>query len=296
MQIRKFAAIDIGSNAIRLLVHNVIEQTGQETRFRKSSLVRVPVRLGEDTFVKGEISERNIERVVATMKSFRLLIQVMGVEKFRACATSATREASNGAELLRRISEESGISVDMIDGQQEATIIAATDLNDLIRNEEDYLFIDVGGGSTEFSLITKGVISTSRSFRIGTVRLLNKMVDPGEWEALENWLKNLRIDGEKFSIIGSGGNINKLHKMSGRKPGEALSYLWLNTQFHFLNSMSWEARVAELGLNPDRADVIIPATQIFLNAARWSGAKKIQVPKIGLSDGIIKSLYYGTAP
>ncbi|MGB5360791.1 MAG: exopolyphosphatase, partial [Eudoraea sp.] len=291
MNIRKFAAIDVGSNAIRLLVHNVIEERDKETRFRKNVLIRVPVRLGEDSFTKGAISEFNTERIVKTMKSFSLLMEVIGVEKYKACATSAMREARNGNKVIARILKESGIAIELINGKEEASIIASTDLKKLIQTDQSYLYIDVGGGSTEFTLFTKGRIKVSRSFKIGTVRLLNNMVNEDIWNDIEKWIRKISKGTSKISIIGSGGNINKLHKLSGRREGEALSNIWLNAQYNFLNSMSYEDRISELGLNPDRADVIIPATRIFLFSAKWSGARKIHVPKIGLSDGIIKTLY-----
>ena len=291
MKIRKFAAIDIGSNAIRLLVHNVIEQKDKETQFRKSSLVRVPVRLGEDSFTVGEISERNVERLSNTVKAFKLLMDVNGVEKYMACATSAIREANNGYEIIEKIYNESGVKIEIIDGKKEAAIIASTDLAQLIQKDKSYLYIDVGGGSTEFTIFTDGKIKVSKSFKIGTVRLLNNIVGEAIWKQLEHWIKENTKDFAKLTIIGSGGNINKLHKMSGRKMGEPLSYIWLNSQYHLLEKMSYEERVLELGLNPDRADVIIPAIRIYLSATKWSGAKKIYVPKIGLSDGIIKLQY-----
>lgn len=292
MNIRKFAAIDIGSNAIRLLTHNVIEESGKVTQFRKSALIRVPVRLGEDSFTVGEISEYNVERMIKTMKAFKLLMEVACVEKYRACATSAMREANNGNEVIQLIAEEAGVVVELIDGKQEAAIIAATDLKEIIRDNQSYLFVDVGGGSTEFTLFTDGKMKLSKSFKLGTVRLLNGLVSDGTWNKLKEWITTNIKNSPKLSIIGSGGNINKLHKLSGRKEGQALSQIWLNAQYHFLESLSYEERISELGLNPDRADVIIPATRIFLSAAKWSGAKKIHVPKIGLSDGIIKELYY----
>ncbi len=292
MRIFKLAAIDIGSNAIRLLIHNIIEIKDKKTEFRKSSLVRVPIRLGEDSFTVGEISDRNVNRMIDAMKAFRLLMNVNGVESYMACATSAIREANNGYEVIEKIREESGINVEMIDGKKEAAIIAFTDLKELINNDQAYLYVDVGGGSTEFTLFSEGKMMVSKSFKLGTVRLLNDMVGKKVWEQLEFWIKEHTSNVSKISIIGSGGNINKLHKMSGRKIGEPLSYIWLNAQYHFLESMSYENRISELGLNQDRADVIIPATRIFLSAAKWSGAKKIHVPKIGLSDGMIKTLYY----
>lgn len=296
MKVRKYAAIDIGSNAIRLLTHNVIEEEGKDTLFKKSALVRLPIRLGEDVFSKGRISERNEERLINALKAFQLLMEVHGVEKCMACATSAMREAENGVEVIQQILDATGIKIHMIDGEKEASIIASTDLKNLIRKEETYLYIDVGGGSTEFTVFSEGKIKISESFRIGTVRLLNGMVKESLWMQLEDWLKKNVRGLPKLSIIGSGGNINKLHKMSGRKLGEPLSYIWLKAQYQFLQSLSYEERISELGLNPDRADVIVPATEIFVSSAKWISAKKIHVPKIGLSDGIIKNLYYSDLP
>lgn len=292
MKVRKYAAIDIGSNAIRLLVHNVIEEEGKDTLFRKSALVRLPIRLGEDVFKNGTISKRNEERLLNAMKAFQLLMEVHGVEKYMACATSAMREADNGQLVIDNILAASGVRIQLIDGEREASIIASTDLKDLLGKNETYLYIDVGGGSTEFTVFSEGKIKISESFKIGTVRLLNGMVGDSMWNELERWLKKQVKGLPNLSIIGSGGNINKLHKMSGRKEGESLSYIWLRAQYNFLDSLTFEERVSELGLNPDRADVIIPATKIFVSSAKWSGAKKIHVPKIGLSDGIIKTLYY----
>ncbi|SFW20683.1 exopolyphosphatase / guanosine-5'-triphosphate,3'-diphosphate pyrophosphatase [Sinomicrobium oceani] len=292
IKIRKFAAIDIGSNAIRLLINNVIEETGKEPQFKKSSLVRVPVRLGQDSFTVGEISRSNAVRMIDAMKAFKLLMKVHNVENYMACATSAMREANNGNELAEEIEKKSGVHIEIIDGKKEAAIIASTDLHEFIDSEKSYLYVDVGGGSTEFTIFTKGKIATSKSFKIGTVRLLNDMVEEGVWKEIEKWIKKSTRNLKSLSLIGSGGNINKLYKMSGRKAGEPLSYIWLNAQYQFLQSISYEDRISELGLNPDRADVIIPATRIFLSATKWSGAKKIHVPKIGLSDGIVKLLYY----
>ncbi|WP_421809029.1 Ppx/GppA phosphatase family protein [Flagellimonas sp.] len=292
MLIRKFAAIDIGSNAIRLLINNVIEQKDKPTLFKKSELVRVPVRLGEDSFLRGEISENSMKRLVKTMQSFDLLMQVYGVEKYMACATSALRDAKNGQEVIEKIQRESNINIEIIDGKREAAIIASTDLKDVIKTDRLYLYVDVGGGSTEFTIFDKGAPIVSRSFEIGTVRILNNLVKDTVWDDIKAWIASHVGQDRLVEIIGSGGNINKLHKMSGRKIGQPLSYIWLNAQYHFLNSMEYEDRIAELGLNQDRADVIIPATKIFLNAAKWSKAKKIHVPKIGLADGMIKTLYY----
>lgn len=292
--IKKYAAIDIGSNAMRLLVCNIVEQEGKETQFNKSSLVRVPIRLGQDAFTVGEITEENIERMIDAMKAYKLLMKVHKVEKYMACATSAMREAYNGHEVADLIEQESGIKIEIIDGKKEAAIIASTDLHHLVKTDQTYLYVDVGGGSTEFSLFDNGKIVASKSFKNGTVRLLNNMVNEIVWQEIEKWIKAVTEPYETITLIGSGGNINKLFKMSGKQQEKPLSYFYVNSQYQFLNSLSYEQRIAELGLNPDRADVIIYATRIYLNAMKWSGARNIYVPKIGLSDGIVKAMYNNT--
>ncbi|MFC4476261.1 Ppx/GppA phosphatase family protein [Flavobacterium chungangensis] len=293
INIRKFAAIDIGSNAMRLLIANVVEQEGKEPQFNKSSLVRVPIRLGQDAFTVGEISPENIDRMVDAMKAFNLLMKVHKVERYMAFATSAMREAYNAKEVVALIKKKADIKIEIIDGKKEAAIIASTDLHHLIKSDETYLFVDVGGGSTEFTLFSDGKMITSRSFKAGTVRLLNNMVHDVVWDEIEKWIKTNTADYEEVTLIGSGGNINKLFKMSGKQQEKPLSYIYVNSQYAFLNSLTYEQRIAELGLNSDRADVIIHATRIYLNAMKWSGARQIYVPKIGLSDGIVKAMYYG---
>ena len=294
LNIKKYAAVDIGSNAIRLLVANVIEEENKEPQFKKSSLVRVPIRLGADSFVIGKISDNNIERMIDAMEAFKLLMKVNGVERYKACATSAMREAKNGQEVADKILEKTGVKIDIIGGKEEAAIISSTDLNKLIESDSSYLYVDVGGGSTEFTLFSKGKIIKSKSFRMGTVRLLNndKATNKKIFKDVEAWIKTHTKDFKKIALIGSGGNINKLFKMSGRTEGKPISYIYLNAQYQFLKNMSYSDRISELSLNPDRADVIIPATKIYLSAMKWSGARIIYVPKIGLSDGIIKSLHY----
>ncbi|RED23346.1 Ppx/GppA phosphatase [Flavobacterium cutihirudinis] len=293
INIRKFAAIDIGSNAMRLLISNVVEQEGKEPQFNKSSLVRVPIRLGQDAFTVGEISQENIDRMADAMKAFNLLMKVHKVERYMAFATSAMREAYNAKEVVALIKKKADIKIEIIDGKKEAAIIASTDLHHLIKSDETYLFVDVGGGSTEFTLFSDGKMITSRSFKAGTVRLLNNMVHEVVWDEIEKWIKTNTADYDEVTLIGSGGNINKLFKMSGKQQEKPLSYIYVNSQYAFLNSLTYEQRIAELGLNSDRADVIIHATRIYLNAMKWSGARQIYVPKIGLSDGIVKAMYYG---
>lgn len=294
ISIKKYAAIDIGSNAIRLLVSNIIEKEDKEPQFKKSALVRVPIRLGADSFVEGKVSDANIKRMIDALEAFKLLMNVHGVEAYKACATSAMREASNGKEVAKKILKKTGVQIDIIGGKEEAAIISSTDLDELISSEKSYLYVDVGGGSTEFTVFSKGEIVTSKSFKIGTVRLLNntKQENKAAFKGVEAWIKENTKGFNKISMIGSGGNINKIFKMSGRSEGNPISYIYLNAQYQFLKKMSYSDRITELSLNPDRADVIIPATKIYLSAMKWSGARKIYVPKIGLADGIIKGLYY----
>ncbi|MDZ7613571.1 MAG: exopolyphosphatase [Flavobacteriaceae bacterium] len=293
MQIRRYGAIDIGSNGVRLLIANVIEFEGKETEFKKSSLIRVPIRLGEDVFNTGNISAKNIERMTDAMNSYRLIMKVFAVEKYMACATSAMREAQNSTEVIKYIYDNSGIEIVIIDGEKEAEIISSTGLQSIIKSNRSYLYVDVGGGSTEFTLFSKGEKIASRSFSLGTVRLLDGNVSENTWKEAEDWIKATVRNMKSISLIGSGGNINKLFKMSGKLPGKSLTYNYIQTYYDFLNSMSYEERIINLDLNPDRADVIIPAIKIYLSAMEWSNANRIIVPKIGLSDGIIRSLYYG---
>ncbi|WP_339874199.1 exopolyphosphatase [Olleya marilimosa] len=294
LKIQKYAAIDIGSNAVRLLISNIVEEKGSDTRFKKSSLVRVPVRLGADVFINEEISENNVHRMLQTMQAFKLLMETHGVVKYKACATSAMREANNGKEVAKLIKKKTGIQIDIIEGEEEAAIIAATDLQSYIDANKNYLYVDVGGGSTEFSVIVKGEKIASKSFKIGTVRLLNDMVKKDAWIELEQWIKQQTTSYDKIEVIGSGGNINKIFKVSGKAMGKPLSYFYLTSYYNMLQTYSYEERISILDLNQDRADVIIPATRIYLSAMKWSGAKDIYVPKIGLADGIIKSMYNDT--
>lgn len=294
LKIQKFAAIDIGSNAVRLLISNIIEQSGKPTVFKKNSLVRVPIRLGADVFLNGTISEYNQERMLDTMKAFSLIMKSHGVARYKACATSAMREADNSDALTKKIIDSCGISIDIIDGEEEAAIIAATDLSTYIDENKTYLYVDVGGGSTEFSIIHNGNKIKSKSFKVGTVRLLNDIVTRETWSELEQWIKENTSSYEKIDLIGSGGNINKIFKISGKQLGKPLTYFYLSNYYNTLQQYSYEERITQLNLNQDRADVIIPATRIYLSAMKWSGAKDIYVPKIGLSDGIIKSVYYET--
>lgn len=276
---------------MRLLISTITEQEGKDPMFKKTSLVRVPIRLGADVFISKEISEENVERMVDTMQAFKLLMKSHKIERYKACATSAMRESRNGQEVAKKIKARTGIEINIIDGDDEAAIIAATDLHALIQTDKTYLYVDVGGGSTEFTLYSNGKTIASRSFKLGTVRLLNEMVTPEVWQEVEAWIKETTKEYSKIDLIGSGGNINNIFKSSGKANGKPLSFLYLSSYYQLLQSFTYEERITELNLNHDRADVIVPAARIYLSAMKWTRARRIYVPKIGLSDGIIKSLY-----
>lgn len=291
LNIEKYGAIDIGSNAIRLLIATVIEKDDKPPQIKKTSLVRVPIRLGADVFLEGKISEANYKRMIDAMNAYSLLMKTHKVTTYRACATSAMREASNGKQIATKILKETGIDIQIIDGNDEAAIIASTDLKDLIDTDKTFLYVDVGGGSTEFTVFANGKTIASKSFKLGTVRILNDMVRESVWDDVKKWIKKHTKNYEKISLIGSGGNINSIYKSSGKKLGKPLSYFYLASYYEELKSYNYHERIFELKMNPDRADVIIPATRIYLSAMKWSKARSVYVPKIGLSDGIIKSLY-----
>lgn len=291
MKIAKFAAIDIGSNAIRILISNVIQTEDKSVYFQKNALVRVPIRLGEDSFTMGEISKRNIKRMVKAMKAFKLLMNVHGVSEYLAFGTSALREANNGSHVIDIIKKKAGVKVEIIDGTKEAEIISNSKISDFLNTRKTLLLVDVGGGSTEFTILNEGKNITSKSFKIGTVRLINNMVDERVWEQIKIWLQKHTKEFNKITLLGSGGNINKLIKLSKVKEGKPLSLISLNVIYKELESLSYEERMINFELNPDRADVILPAARIYLKALEWSGGQNIYVPKVGLSDGMIKYLY-----
>ena len=290
MKIKKYAAIDIGSNAIRVLISNVIE-TKEGVHFQKNALVRAPIRLGEDSFTLGEISKKSIKRMVNAMKAFKLLMKVHHVSHYQAYATSALREANNSGDVVEQVKKKTGIKIEIIDGRKEAEIISNSKISDFLNSQKTFLFLDVGGGSTEFTFINEGRRVCSKSFKIGTVRLINNLVDDRVWEAIRNWIIKNSKPYSKITLMGSGGNINKLFKLSNIKEGKPLSMIKLNQIFLELESLSYEERIVKFELNPDRADVIIPAARIYLKALEWSGGQKIYVPKFGLSDGMIKFMH-----
>lgn len=292
MKYIKLAAIDIGSNSIRLLITNVIP-TENYTYYQKVSMTRLPVRLGEDVFTTRKISDVNANRLIEAMIAYKYVMKVNGVQDVRACATSAMREAKNGKRIIRKIYRKTGIQVEVIDGAEEARLVFESKMFDKIQpTESNFVYIDVGGGSTELTLWQNGEIIASRSFKVGTVRILNNLVSEQDWAEMKNWVTETTAGITDIAMIGSGGNINKTHKMSGKLPSEPLSLMYLNAQLKKLKSLTTEQRVTELGLNFDRADVIVPALTIYNSVTHWACAKRMYVPKIGVSDGVIRDLYH----
>lgn len=291
MKLLKFAAIDIGSNAIRLLFVNVIENKG-DTIFKKSSITRVPIRLGGDVFTKGKIGKEKKQKLLNTMIAFKHLMLVHDITDYRACATSAMREASNGIEMVNLIKNQAGIDIEIIDGKTEAEIIYNNKIVDYLDNKNPYLYVDIGGGSTEITLFSNSTAVTSKSFNIGTVRLLNELVKKKEFDYLKSWLKEIKEEYPNLIVIGSGGNINKLLKMSREKEGKILAVKTLKSVYNYIKTYNYEDRIKVLGLNPDRADVIVPASDLLFKITKWSGADEIIVPKVGVADGIVRQLYF----
>ncbi|MBT7243025.1 MAG: exopolyphosphatase [Flavobacteriaceae bacterium] len=291
LNIKKYGAIDVGSNAIRLLIVTVIEQEGKEAKFKKTSLIRVPIRLGTDVFVEGKVSEASYLRMLDSFKAFQLLMKIHNVFKYRACATSAMREAKNGKTVVKRLLNATGIEINIINGNEEAKIIASTDLKTYLVHDKVFLYVDVGGGSTELTIYSEGKTVASKSFKMGTVRLINNLVDDKMWDQMKDWIKNNTQKYSHITLLGTGGNINSTYKYSGKKIGTPLNYKYLIAYFNKVKAFSYDDRIIELDMNPDRADVIIPALKIYIFAMKWSGAECIYVPKVGLSDGIVRSLY-----
>ncbi len=291
MKIQKFAAIDIGSNAIRLLIANVVIKKGFNTKFIKSSIIRVPIRLGQESFTIGEISSKNINKIVKTIKAFKYIIKVNEVKSFLAFATSALREANNSREIIQEVKKKTNLKIEIIDGKKEAKIISLNNIFESINKNGTFIYVDVGGGSTEFSIIVNGKRKKSKSFKIGTVRMINKMIIEDVWDQIRVWIKSNIRQYSKTAIIGSGGNINKIFKIAGILDSRPLTFIKLNSIYNSLKKMSFEERIINFDLNPDRSDVIIPAAEIFLRTLEWSESTEIFVPKIGLADGMIRLLY-----
>ncbi len=286
----RFAAIDIGSNAIRLLISDIVENAPLEYTPKKNTLIRVPLRLGDDAFLDKRLSERKTADLVKTMSAFKNLLDVYKVSDYMACATSALRETSNGAEIVKLIQQNAGLEISIIEGKTEASMIYATHAEQLLDKRKNYLYIDVGGGSTELSLFTEGNMVASNSFNIGTIRMLDNQDTDETWAEMKTWVKNETSHLQNLQAIGTGGNINKLYRLSEEKGNEPLTVAKLKILYTYLNGFSLKERISLLGLKQDRADVIIPAAEIFLCLARWANFKQIYVPSTGLVDGIIQLL------
>jgi exopolyphosphatase/guanosine-5'-triphosphate,3'-diphosphate pyrophosphatase len=286
----KLAAIDIGSNAARLLISEVITNNGKP-QFNKLNLVRVPLRLGFDVFEKGEISKAKSGMIMQTMKAYAHLLSVYGVTHLKACATSAMRDARNSEDIIRKVKLETGIQINIITGDEEANYVYENHIAENLDTEHSYLYIDVGGGSTELTFFADSKLCYKESFNIGTIRLLKNMVTEKHWDEMRDHLKTNTKSKLPMIAIGSGGNINKVFSLSKKKEGKPLHLDLLRDYYKELSSFSIEDRIRVYHMREDRADVIVPALQIFINVMRWADINEIYVPKIGVADGLIQSLY-----
>ena len=287
----RLAAIDIGSNAARLLITDVIAAEKSIPVFSKINLVRIPLRLGFDVFEQGVISKQKMEMLFQTMKAYRHLCNAYEVKYIKACATSAMRDARNATEIIRRVKQETAIEIEVITGDMEAGLVYENHVAENMNKDNSYLYIDVGGGSTELSFFTNGIAIYKHSFNIGTIRLLKNMVTDANWDEMKDNIRAFTKGQKKVVAIGSGGNINKVFSMSKRKDGKPLTLELLRDYYKELGSVSLQERIINYSLREDRADVILPAIQIYINAMRWAGADEIYVPKIGLADGLIRHLW-----
>ncbi len=285
------AAIDIGSNAARLLITEVNVYKDGTVDYTKLNLLRIPLRLGFDVFDRGSISDEKKKKLVDTIKVYKQLTEIYQVEALKACATSAMRDATNGQSILKEIEKETGIQVNVISGQEEANVIYETHIAENLSNGKSYMYIDVGGGSTEITLFANDHIIFKESFNIGTIRLLNDKVTDEQWEHMKWFIKTNLKDYQPVEAIGSGGNINKIFSISKRKEGKPLPLDLLKDYYKELSYSTIEERKHLYNFRSDRADVIVPALQIYIAVMRWAGAHEIYVPKIGLADGLIKILY-----
>ncbi len=287
----KLAAIDIGSNAARLLITEVIKDDQGNERFYKLNLVRVPLRLGFDVFENQTISPQKEEHIIKTIRAYRALIDVYGVEHYKACATSAMRDASNGPAIIDHIKKETGIQIEIISGDQEASFIYENHIAENMDKDQSYLYIDVGGGSTELTFFNEGKLAYKKSFNIGTIRILKDQVTEANWEDMKETIRQFTKGAKSVTCIGSGGNINKIFSMSKKKDGKSLPLELLKDYHRELSSFTVSQRMRLYNLREDRADVIVPALSIYINIMRWADAKEIFVPKIGLADGLVHILY-----
>ncbi len=286
----KLAAIDIGSNAARLLI-NEVQYNNEKVSFEKLNLFRIPLRLGFDVFETGTISEIKKKMLLNTMKAFQTLMDVYEVTNFRACATSAMRDATNAQEILKTIKKETGINIEVISGDEEAMLVYENHIADFMNNNAAYMYIDVGGGSTECTLFYNNNLIFKESFNIGTIRLLKNLVGSSNWAYMKERLEQATKGLKKVVAIGSGGNINKIFSLSKNKDGKPLEYGVLKNFYKTFSSITMEQRMEKYYLKPDRADVIVPALEIYINIMKWTEAAEIYVPKIGVADGIMHKLY-----
>lgn len=287
----RLAAIDIGSNAARLLISEARPDDKGKTGLTKLNLIRVPLRLGFDVFEKNEISSKKIVMLMQTMKAFSFLLKAYEVKQVRACATSAMRDAVNGAAIIKQVKLEAGIKIEIINGDEEAMMIYENHIAENLDREHAYLYIDVGGGSTELSFMADGKLLYKESINVGTIRILKNMVDESLWDEFKAKVKANIKSKLPVIAIGSGGNINKVFSLSKRKDGKPLSLQLLKDYYKELSSFTVSERIRIYKMKDDRADVIVPALQIYVNVMRWAGIEEIYVPKIGLADGIIQKLY-----
>jgi len=287
----RLAAIDIGSNAARLLISDVISAPLAKPEFLKIALVRVPLRLGFDVFDKGEITPQKATNIIKTIQSYKLLMDVYGVKHLKACATSAMRDARNGQEIIQKVKIETGIEIGIISGQEEASLIYENHFAEGLTPDESYLYIDVGGGSTELTFFSDGKLVFKESFNIGTIRLLKSQVSEAAWDEMKEFIKTKTKGYHHVSAIGSGGNINKIFSISKRKEGKPLPLDLLRDYYKEFSNLSLSQRMSLYKFREDRADVIVPALLIYINAMRWADSNEILVPRIGLADGLIQTLY-----
>lgn len=286
----KLAAIDIGSNAIRFQISSVLDH-GTKVLFKKMEYVRFPLRLGHDVFTHGKITRTTAARFIKLMKTYKLLLELYGADAYMFCATSAMRESANGRELVKRVRREVGVTIHIISGQMEAELINKA-IFSYLKADQAYLHIDVGGGSTEFNIYQNGRKITSRSFKIGSVRVLENHDSPAIWKQMEDWLhENVRASYGKITSIGTGGNISKIFELSGTEQGKTMTITKMREIRDMVSGLGMEQRIYELQMNPDRADVIVPASEIYIRAMDWAGSKKMLVPEVGLKDGIIYKLF-----
>ena len=287
----KLAAIDIGTNACRLLISEVIPVEGGATKFNKLNLVRIPLRLGFDVFETGEISKEKKGMLYQSMKAYSHIMNAYSVTKHIAVATSAMRDAKNRKEIVQKVFLETGINIQIISGDFEASLIYESHIAETLDQDTNYLYVDVGGGSTELTLISKGQLIFKESFNIGTIRLLKNQVSEADWDYMKQTLKDITKDFPKLTAIGTGGNINKIFSLSKRKDGKPLDLDLLRSYYKEFSSCTLEERIQLYQLREDRADVIVPALLIYTQVMKWSSIDEILVPKIGLVDGLIQHLY-----